>query len=607
MVSKRFDFGTKGPTVVKNFLSDWKMTWSDTTIKSPSIIFEICNFLFNYIIMNFNQAAMFLGQKQGVDQYKQALQKLQSVRSKFTKAVWGSQELLRYNVQLQNTMKLPLEYRPSTLEFMNALMTGMAYMCIFNILVEGSPGKVPDESLAGLEREISNHFYIVKDVVKTDPQLKKIFGYLLEDVLSKYYEFGINCLVRVANSFEKQHEEAKSKGFNGIQIGYLQEALNLLKNMDKESFADKKMLKAKYEPLRKRVDDLILMNNEVYKAKIPSRDQLTDIKPIETKVRPLEPKNIRIPPKDAEYFSAFSSPEMENVKSSLSLFISNKKQHVEKTMFDLKERMTELNRAYNIPYLKSLASMGNISPDVEKKVQAIRQLGDKAFIAEMDKVAQNRGVIESCFTSIDQLVQRESQKDSEAMKIAQNSNFATFGQSFSDQFNKIGEIKSGYRSYHAIEQKCHSEFDKFKGYLSTIANPSVSIAELTSNPEMDSFMQENKESLMTLKKYADGVDMLVNQHMKSDMDRILAALAEIDIEKYANRVLTNETNIEQIYKHINENLGPMVMAFEEKVTKVLTPMDKVKDAAQSVPTPRVTQTNANDILLAVDFFSVNSC
>ena len=79
MVSKRFDFGSKGPTVVKNFKSDWKMTWSDTSITSPSIIFEICNFLFNYIILNFNQAAMFLQQKHSVDNYKPALQKLQSV------------------------------------------------------------------------------------------------------------------------------------------------------------------------------------------------------------------------------------------------------------------------------------------------------------------------------------------------------------------------------------------------------------------------------------------------------------------------------------------------------------------------------------------------
>lgn len=79
MVSKRFDFGAKGPTVVKGFKADWKMTWSDTTIQSPSIVFEICNFLFNYIILNFNQGAMFLQSKQGIEQYKNALQKLQSV------------------------------------------------------------------------------------------------------------------------------------------------------------------------------------------------------------------------------------------------------------------------------------------------------------------------------------------------------------------------------------------------------------------------------------------------------------------------------------------------------------------------------------------------
>lgn len=501
-------------------------------------------------------------------------------------------------------MKLPLEYRPSTLEFLNALMTGLAYMCIFNILLESSEGKVADENLASLEREISNHFYIVKDVVKNDKQLKKLFGYLLDDVLSKYYEFGVNCLVRVANSFEKQHEEAKTKGFNAFQIAYLQEALNLVKNMENESFADKKALKAKYEPLKKKVDELVMMNNEVYKAKIPGRDQLTHIKPIDTKVRPLEPKNIRVPPKDAEYFNAFSSPEMEDVKSSLSLFISNKKQHVEKTMFDLKERMAELNKSYNIPYLKSLASMGEVGPEVERKVQSIRQLGEQAFMAELNKVAENRSVIESALTSIDKLIERENQKDAEALRIAQDKNYATFNQSFPDQLNKLNEIKTGYRSYQAIEQKCLSDFEKFKGYLPTIANPKASIKDMTANPEMESFRQENAEHLATLKKYADGVEMLINQHLRADMEKILATLTQIDIDKYANRVLTNETNIEQIFKQINENLGPMVMGFEEKVTKVLTPMEKVKDAAQKLPTPRVSQNNANDILLAVDFFAV---
>lgn len=479
-------------------------------------------------------------------------------------------------------------------------------MCIFNILVEGSSGQVPDENLAGLEREISNHFYIVKDIIKTDSQLKKLFGYLLEDVLSKYYEFGINCLIRVANSFQKKHEEAKTKGFIGLEIAYLQEAANLLKNMDKESFNDKKALKAKFEPIKKRLDDAVLMNNQVFQAHIPPRAELTHIKPIETKVRPLEPKNIRVPPQDSDNFCNFSSPEMEGVKSSLSLFISNKKQHVEKTMYDLKERMTELNKTYNIPYLRSLAASGEVGPEVEKKVQAIRQMGEKAFITEMDKTAKNRQAIEASLNSIDKLVQSENEKDAKAMSLAQNSNITTFTNSFAEQFNKLGEIKGGYRSYQTIEQKCFSEFDRFKGYMSQIANPGVSIKDLTANPQMDGFMQENKESLMTLKKYADGVDMLVNSHLKADMDAILAVLKEIEIEKYAQKVLMNETNLEQIYQHINEKLGPMVLGFEEKVSKVLTPMDRVKEAAMKVPASKVSQTNSNDVLLAIDFFFVNS-
>lgn len=603
MVSKRFDFGSKGPTVVKNFKADWKMTWSDTTIQSPSIVFEICNFLFNYIILNFNQAAMFLQSKQGLEQYKNALQKLQSVRFA-DQAVWGAQELLRYNQQMQNQMKLPLEYRPSTLEFLNALLTGLSYLCISQILLESSQGKVSEENMASLEREISNHFFIVKDVVKSDSQLKKLFGYLLEDVLAKYYEYGINCLLRVSNSFEAKHNEAKSKGFNGAQIAYLQEAVNLLKNMDKESFAEKKALQKKYEPLKKKLEDAILMNNEVFKAKIPPRSELNDIKPIETKVRPLEPKNIRVPPPDAEYFANFTCPEMENVKSSLNLFITNKKQHVEKTLFDLKERMNEINKTYNVPYLKSLAAMGEISPDTERKVAAIREQGEKAFVAEMDKVAKNRQAIDATLQGIDKLVQNENEKDSKAISACQNANYATFSNAFADQMAKLGEIKTGYRSYRAIEDKCFAEFDRFKGYLAKIANPGVPLKDLASNAEMDGYVRDNKEALTTLKKFADGVDMLVNQHLKADMDNILNTLKEIDVDGYSQKVLMNETNLENIYKAINEKLGPLVLAFEEKVSKVLTPMDKVKDAAMKVPQPKMMQNQANEILLAVDFYYV---
>ncbi len=82
MISKRFVFNPKVPNGIKNLKYDWALPWSGEKVQSPNIVFEICNFLFNYMIINFNQAAMFLKEKQGVDQYKQCLQKLQYVLKK---------------------------------------------------------------------------------------------------------------------------------------------------------------------------------------------------------------------------------------------------------------------------------------------------------------------------------------------------------------------------------------------------------------------------------------------------------------------------------------------------------------------------------------------
>lgn len=78
-LSKKFIFGGKSPEMVQKFKSDWMMAWSQDKIQSNSMVFEICNFLFNYIILNFNQAVLFLKEKQGVEQYKNSLQKLQYV------------------------------------------------------------------------------------------------------------------------------------------------------------------------------------------------------------------------------------------------------------------------------------------------------------------------------------------------------------------------------------------------------------------------------------------------------------------------------------------------------------------------------------------------
>lgn len=470
-------------------------------------------------------------------------------------------------------------------------------------------GQVNEDNLASLEREISNHFYVVKDILKTESSLKKYFGYILEDILSKYFEFGINCLVRMANNYQKKHEEAKTKGHNGFQISYLQEAITMLKLMDRESFADKKALAKRFEPLKKQLEEVMLMNDQVYKSIIPKRDELNDIKELQIKVRPLEPKNIRVSPPESSAFASFPSEEMENIKTSLKLFISNKKQHIEKTFYDLKERLSELNKNYNIPFLANCANLnGDLSEDMQKKIATIKEKGEKSITDLISKAANERHKIENLIGQIDKCVAQETEKDKQALQMIQNGNYSPFVQSEAEILNELQTTRGYFKNYKDVEEKCHADYESLKAYLPKLINSSknISMEELAGNSEIIQFVKDNKDKLSELKKYADGVDMLINKHLKTDIANMMSVLTEIDVDTSCQKILMNETDCATIFKNIDEKLGSLVQQFEEKVTKVQTPLDKVKNLAilMQPSMPKNSSQGANQLLVAVDFFFV---
>lgn len=507
-------------------------------------------------------------------------------------------------------MKVPFEFQPSTLEFLSSLVTGLAYMCVLNILSETAQGKMTDDDLASLEVEIARNFGVVKDSIRSNPNMKKHFGYILDDVVSKYYEFTINALIRVGNSFEAKHNEAKTKGFNGFQLAYYQEALSVLKAMDKENFADKKAVQKKFEGLNKRFEDTKLMNDEVYKAPIPPRDQLTHIKPIEQKVRPIEPKNIRIPPKDAQAFSGFRSEEMDTVRSSLALFVTNKKQHVEKSLFDLKEKFNETCKQYNIQFLKSCANIGDtvVNEEFRNKVSKIREKGENGYSDLVAEVIRNRKSIEEAFKKIDTLVEKEMEKDKVALQAVQNGQYATFVQAFGDQINNTNNLRGNIRGYRMMEEKIVSMYEVFKVHLPKITNKNIDIRDIVKVPEVEEFASKNVETLSQLSKLYGGIDLLINTHVTNDEQAIIQILKEIDVDGLSQKITMNEKTVDAIFVEINERLGPKTQGFEEKVGKVFGPLEKLKDLASKLiaSNPKLAQNPLNDLLMAIDFFFVGS-
>jgi hypothetical protein len=218
-LSTKFKFGKNG---VRNFKSDWMMAWSGSKVKSGFMIFEIINMLYNYTILNFNQAVIYLKSGQSKNDYKGSLEKLRYAK-------WSAKEMINMSEELSKVMKVPFELRRDSLDFLLGLTEGMSYLCFFYMFEDGSNPAVQDENLAALEKEVARWFFLCRQSLKSSKDLRKIMKKLYPEILEYYYTYNFNCLVRTIKLAGIQHEAQKSKGFIGIQYAYMLEAESLIK------------------------------------------------------------------------------------------------------------------------------------------------------------------------------------------------------------------------------------------------------------------------------------------------------------------------------------------------------------------------------------------
>lgn len=421
-LSTKFKFGTKDG--VKKFTSDWLMSWTGDKVKSNRMIFEICNMLYNYVILNFNQAVIYLGKKHTKAEYKGALEKLRYAK-------WGAKELINMNQELSKAMKVPLELRPDSLEFLLGLTEGLSYLCFYYMFEDGSNPAVTGENLASLEKEIAKWFYICRKSLISNKKLKKIMKHIYADILEYYYLYTFNSYVRAIRILGEKHEMQKTKGFIGIQYAYILEAGALVKQMkNDDKFPAKSSIKTRYEKEVKPMADPIYQKiTQVYKCPVPKASQLDFIKPIQTKVTAIEPKNIRIPPPDAPYFSAFYSEKLEGLRSSIQLFVSNKKQHIQKSYFDIQEKMREVYSNNNVEALANCMDLKGmiLNDDFKTKLQVFKNMnGGAASLMQINQNLQNySAMIEQTMEKCDKIIIDQQKQDQQLKSITGADNAIT--------------------------------------------------------------------------------------------------------------------------------------------------------------------------------------
>lgn len=185
-ISTKFKFGKNG---INNYKSDWLMSWTGTKVKSNTMLFEIINMLYNYTILNFNQAVIYLKTGQSKNDYKGSLEKLRYAK-------WAAKEMINMSSELSKVMKVPFELRADALDFLLGLTEGMSYLCFFYMFEDGSNPAITGENLASLEKEVAKWFFLCRQSLKASKDLKKIMKNLYPEILEYYYLYNFNCLVR---------------------------------------------------------------------------------------------------------------------------------------------------------------------------------------------------------------------------------------------------------------------------------------------------------------------------------------------------------------------------------------------------------------------------
>ena len=213
-------------------------------------------------------------------------------------------ELGRFSPEINKVMKMPLEFSPQAVQFLTSLFEGLCYMATLR-LMEDNPA-VKKDQLASLEREIGKWFFVCRNIAKQNSSIKNKMKAYLPDLMFNYYWHTYQALARMASLYGEKHEAEVTKGFIGIQCGYLREMKLLMKTLEKQDHITKEgknMLKEAWksaEPLANEVEQKI---REIYKCEVPQGEQLTFIEEWQSKIPDMEPKNIRVPPEDAQYFA----------------------------------------------------------------------------------------------------------------------------------------------------------------------------------------------------------------------------------------------------------------------------------------------------------------
>lgn len=116
-----------------------------------------------------------------------------------------------------------------------------------------------------------------------------------------------------------------------------------------------------------------------------------------------------------------------------------------------------------------------------------------------------------------------------------------------------------------MDDQSRSEFNSRQSWLQFLDQPNPNFSQFTSVPQLDSFINANKDEIMKLKKHSEIINKILNEFIKPSHDTLIQTLDTINVDQLTQKIVMREKTQTEIFDLINEKFGDRLIDFENKV------------------------------------------
>lgn len=556
------------------FSFKWRGYISSSFYKNQNFYFEIGCMFYNYSVLYFNQGLELMN-SQGAE--KQA--NLKTALRYFRMSMWGFNETTVAITKCLTSGTVPQELNGNNMAACYHVSAAMAYKCLYEAL-KPSFGQFTKEQAKSFHKTAYVEFTKAFNFLEKASEYQFDNLKQLRSILNAYKVFHLSqILLTNSKEYEVKHKEDITGGFIGVRIAFienLQDYINELK--DAEKLLKTEEVTKLYEDVVREVkllNELQLENKEVYKAKVPKRDELPPIPESEHKITRLDQPHVKKPiDKIQTICTGKYSAQYRQLVSEFALIINNNKNNLNAMIENIEKLKIDEYKKHNLDIILRIA-LSSQDYTLENKIKEIKDIhgGLKGYSNLVTDLQSFFAKNDSKASHIKKLIEEDHISDAKfynsyGVKVL---GIKESGSSILTNFERHGVTLTGLKNK---DKQLLNEFNNSQELLKQIDDDKIlpQLSQIQSNIK-------NSEDIQNLIKKNQLLTDIFKLHIEPKKKLLYDYLKQLDVKALVYDIFFNLKTQEKVYEELNKNLCDKVEEFRNMITQIQKALEKIGEVA----------------------------